>query len=394
MKSRQSGSRNRCVAVARRSTVVLTIAALARGQLTGLVPLAFTPEECDEIVQLFTGMERQEDVRENPLLPLMGTEPFGVARISRFDDGSRPEMIGQLHERVLAHARSFLVGHVPSGVLTSAAAFSTVVDFTLLHEFRESHDRFDWHTDTRPGDGTGRTLNLNLMLSRAGEDYTGGALHVGSETITPRQGDLYAYPAALPHKVGALASGSRYTLIVALTERKLPSALDGEGASSNSSDPRDRAYWRAVEAAFGDLLLASRGGLLAHEPKVHILYGEFLEAAGRADEAQRAFCGSYRAADGPSDGVSFARRFYALGVEALQAERPDLHRAESYLAMAACVDPELEEASAALGVVRDALAIVRRRDDEHGVAAGERERDAAAVTNDLGDTDKSTKEEL
>ena len=46
------------------------------------------------------------------------------------------------------------------------------------------------------------------------------------------------------------------------------------------------------------------------------------------------------------------------------AEGRDLKRAERFLAMAACIDKNHGEAVAAVEVVREALAIVRRRDDK------------------------------
>lgn len=44
--------------------------------------------------------------------------------------------------------------------------FSKNIEFVLLHEFQgDKGDFFDWHIDTKPGDGTGRTVNINVMLS-------------------------------------------------------------------------------------------------------------------------------------------------------------------------------------------------------------------------------------
>jgi len=341
-------------------------------QLTGHVPAAFTSDECDAIVKLFSSMEHEEDQRQNPLLPLMEAEPFGVRRINRFDDGKHDEAMRHLHERLLDITSSMLQDHVPDGALTSVGAFRDVVDFTLLHEFEHtSFDRFDWHTDTKPGDAAGRTLNLNVMLSREGVDYTGGDLHVGNATLNPRLGDVYAYPAALPHKVGALLGGRRFTLVIALTERKLLEArgaaaaaaaeanggaaheLMANGEATRELEARQRAYWSTADATFASLLK----GDLKGEPKVHILFGEHLEAAGRTAEAQAAYCQAYRASS--AEGIDFAATFYASGVKALQRQPPELSLAENYLAMAACVDEGHPEAADALAVVREALEIVR-----------------------------------
>ena len=124
--------------------------------------------------------------------------------------------------------------------------------------------------DTKPGDGTRRTLNINLMLS-GDQDYAGGVLQVGNATIVPQKGDLYAYPAALPHKVSEVVSGRRFTLVVAIAHTASDELSDGL-----SGDERVE-YWRAADDSFRALT----EGALVGEPKVHILWGEQLEAAGR-----------------------------------------------------------------------------------------------------------------
>jgi len=230
--------------------------------------------------------------------------------------------------------------------------FSELIDFTLLHEFRHDsgHHHFDWHVDTKPGDGKGRTINVNVMLSQSGRHFTGGHLQVGNMSYMPSQGSLYIYPAGLPHKVGALASGHRYTLVLALTERRLD---DGSSVAAE----RQRAYWAAIELAFESLT----SGALEREAKLHILHGEHHEALGRGDQAQQAFCRAYQATAG--DGVDYAQRFYESAMDSLQEGKRDLRLAESYLRMASCVQPEHPSASAALGVVREALSIVQKREE-------------------------------
>ena len=340
--------------------VIIVLAAAA--QLISLLPNAFSRNECEEIVNLFQSFKAEKDVRSNPLLPLMEGSPFRVARVNRFDDGTDPHSIRKLHEAVLVRVRSALRDHVLVDQLETVDAFSSAVAFTLLHEFvAEQHDHFDWHIDTKPGDGTGRTMNINVMLS-AGDAYEGGELQVGNTTLKPQQGSIYVYPAALPHRVTRLQRGRRYTLILALATRDMSAAAGGVegGVASDRNADYWHDYWRVREAAFGELL-AETTGSLADEPKVHILHGEVLEAAGREDEAQQAFCRSYRAlSDG---GLRLSGKFYESGVEALQAEGRDLKRAERFLAMAACIDKNHGEAVAAVEVVREALAIVRRRDE-------------------------------
>ena len=62
--------------------------------------------------------------------------------------------------------------------------FRASIDFTLMHEFLPG-DFFDWHVDTTPGDGTGRTLNANVMLSDPLLDFEGGRFKVLSLGRTP-----------------------------------------------------------------------------------------------------------------------------------------------------------------------------------------------------------------
>ena len=95
-----------------------------------------------------------------------------------------------------------------------------------VDEFRHPEGHFDWHVDVKPNDGTLRTVNINVMLSTPGHDFTGGALQVGGSLTMPEKGSLYAYSAAMPHRVQQLNSGHRYTLIIALTERRLMAQQD------------------------------------------------------------------------------------------------------------------------------------------------------------------------
>ena len=100
-------------------------------QLTGSISGVFSPAECDAILSFFASLEAEEDVRQNPLLPLMTTEaPFGVGRINRFDDGKRPDEIRPIHERLLTNVRAILQpgGHVPLAAMRSAEDFASIID--------------------------------------------------------------------------------------------------------------------------------------------------------------------------------------------------------------------------------------------------------------------------
>ena len=385
--------------------VAAVCATCTTAQLLALQPAAFSRDECDEIVRSFRRMEREEDTRSNPLLPLMEGS-FDVSRSNRYDDGTLRGAVEVILTRLLSSTElnSTFSKLTPRGATASTEAFSRLVDFSLLHEFNAGiHTRgFDWHVDTSPGDQTGRTLNVNVMLSES-DSFTGGQLQVGDSPVEPRQGDAYVYAAATPHRVGPLTAGTRHTLVIALTERH---SLQNSGSGSeHDTTPgslldadtyaqRRRTYWDSIEAGFERVL----NGSLAGEPKVHILHGEHLEKQGRTAEAQAAFCRSYRASSSSSSvddsenrrttvtaegttaaAVSFAAEFFASGVRALgmggdgapepvaESPKPDLDLAENYLAMAACVDPEHAEAAEALAVVREAK---RLRDEAQSQTAG------------------------
>ena len=155
-----------------------------------------------------------------------------------------------------------MLKRLPSLPQMDAAAFlERHVEFVLLHEFREG-DFFDWHVDSKPDDGKMRTQNVNVVLSSA-DDFEGGALQVGSANASLQLGDLHAYPAALPHKVHDITKGRRYTLVVATRGR-------AEGQ-----------YWAAALRDY-ERLARELGG---EHPKLHWIFGEFLEKTGDADAA-------------------------------------------------------------------------------------------------------------
>ena len=145
----------------------------------------FTAAECQTIVNMFLESKREPDVRSIENLPGMSSS-YGVARVNRWDEDQRMLRSGQLD-------------WVYERLLPLVAATKDSVAFTLLHEFDEAHDRFDWHVDTKPNDGKSRTTNLNVMLSEPRVDFGGGALQVGARNVSVRRGDAYAYAAAAPH---------------------------------------------------------------------------------------------------------------------------------------------------------------------------------------------------
>jgi hypothetical protein len=247
---------------------------------------AFTPDECSRIVALFASAEADHDDRTVPLLPNMNGS-FTVSRINRFASPDS-EAFDWVYDRLLAVLR---LGepHMPS--------FRKRVAFLLLHEFEQGGaNNFDWHADTKPGDGKTRRLNINVMLSSPGVHFGGGTLQVGAEEVRSSQGDVVTYAAALPHRVLPLDWGKRHTLVVALTDEgdtsHAATTAHSTSASGESLPVRPvETYWERVERAFEEL----SHGALADEPKLHILHGEFLEGlAGRAEDAKRAFCRAYQ----------------------------------------------------------------------------------------------------
>jgi len=346
---------------------------------------AFTPEECARIAQLFWERPPELDARTIPLLPNMEHDQFRVARVNRFDDGTLGSR-GKLDFIFLrlaallhgSHASPLLavggidvdalrsVGASTDSIAAAARNLRARVAFTLLHEFTprpgDPSPQFDWHADTKPGDGKARSLNVNVMLSAPGVDFEGGDLQVGSTRVAAQQGDMYLYPAAVVHRVAPILNGTRLTLVVALEDI----AADGDGVVSDdgrsSLARRRELYWAHVEASYQRLAT----GPLANESKLHILHGEFLEGAGRNAEAHAAFCRAY-AAMGEDAASAHARQFFSDGVSALQRPQgPDLHLAERYFSMAVCISPELEDAADALSVVRDAILQVDAKSKTHG----------------------------
>ena len=100
----------------------------------------------------------------------------GVRRINRLDKDGAMRFSGELdwiYTRVLEKARKAPV-RSPWGFdvdALNAMKFRDHVEFDLLHEFVDGYF-FDFHVDTKPNDGTMRTVNVNVMLS-ARDAYEG-----------------------------------------------------------------------------------------------------------------------------------------------------------------------------------------------------------------------------
>lgn len=281
-----------------------------------LVRSAFTPAECSSIVSLLKLRPREQDVRVDK----------SVSRVNYFDASPgrlSPGPYDWIYERVLAHFPK-----TPSPP-PAAAAFPPLVDFVLLHEFAGSPAApgfFDWHVDTSPNDGTGRTVNVNVMLSGPG-DYEGGGLWVGERDVRPSRGDLYYYPANFPHKVGDVTGGTRHTLVLAVKSD------DGERARSG--------YWERGRRNLDRLCF--EGGerepweerrRLDVPPKWHMLRGEAALAAGRGGEADEAFGDMYAAS---GEAGEYAKTMDGEGREL--AGRGEVEESLGFFRMAARIEP-------------------------------------------------------
>ena len=140
---------------------------------------AFSAEECKTIANLFLERPPEPDTRTIPLLPNMHDE-FRVSRLSRFDDGS---LLSQGHLDFIYDRLVGLQQDQPPSPLfaiagldlqrpqnaTSASEWAATarqrlharVGFNLVHEFNsasQASPQFDWHADTKPGDGKRRSL--------------------------------------------------------------------------------------------------------------------------------------------------------------------------------------------------------------------------------------------
>lgn len=280
---------------------------------------AFTPAECDRIVEQFSLLDAQRDVRVEE----------SVSRTNFFDtENAGGGAYDWIYDRILRFARVEAGGAAVEWGFDLARDVRTpndlaskgLVDFVLMHEFHAG-DFFDWHVDTKPNDGTGRTVNINVMLSDATE-YEGGGLSVGGHAVGAKKGDLYWYPAAFPHKVGDIHQGLRHTLVVAIK------------APPGAREATD--YWQRAEHNFESLGARSvQGGRDAMVSKWHYLHGEFLVAGGREKEADMSFALAYAATP---QRAQYATKFDEDGQRLVAAGR--LAESLQFFKMAAMIDSE------------------------------------------------------
>ena len=217
------------------------------------LPGIFSASDTQKIIEQFKTLPGTHDHRQGK----------AVKRTNYFDQGDSVTSPDSSYSWIFERIRPLFFPE------QSAETFQKNIDFVLLHEFDEN-GFFDWHVDCNPNDGTGRTMNINVMLTDRSM-YGGGELVVGSRRMAPNIGDLYMYPASHPHKVVDITSGRRHTLVVAVKQHPLP----GD-------------YWEQTEKYFESLCEDSR------DSKLHMLFGQFLMALGRPDaEIDEKFANSY-----------------------------------------------------------------------------------------------------
>jgi len=307
---------------------------------------AFSAEECRRIEALFdASCEPETDVR-----PSMGIarRNYWLRPVPRDDFGW---VVARVLESLGRDAAFWetgaegprAAGSPPKEVLSEADFFdegSGRIDFVLMHEFARDANFFDWHVDTKPGDGTRRTVNVNVILSTG---FSGGELELGGRNASLGLGDLHAYPAALPHKVHDVLDGVRRTLVVAVR-------LPGDDSSDEEEESRG-AYFENAERAYAELCRRTSDDddhtvMTAPPAKMHWIYGDFLQATGRADEARLKYADSYRSTP---ERDAYVDAFAAAAAEKHAAG--DLAGAADDLHMCAAIRPELPDHYADLGVV-------------------------------------------
>ncbi|KAJ8601644.1 hypothetical protein CTAYLR_009828 [Chrysophaeum taylorii] len=257
-------------------------------------PRAFSEAECDAIEKLF--FERcSVEVDERPY--------EGISRRNywfKTKDMDTPEELGWILDRVASK-----VGKVD-------------LEFALMHEFGPGNF-FDWHVDTKPGDGTERTLNVNVVLAKG---FRGGELQLGAQNASLDRGDMHVYPAALPHKVHDITAGRRRTLVL---------ALRGENRETYF-DQAPRVYEELCE----DLV----------EPKLRWIEGDFYKAKGNLEIARAKYAQSYRST---SERDRYVDAFAQSAAQHHAEGR--LEEAVEDLEMCVAIDPTHHEHATDLAVV-------------------------------------------
>lgn len=282
---------------------------------------AFSEAECDSIENLFESrcsVERDE------------RPSHGISR-RNFWLKKKDEPIPEELDWVLSRVRSRL-------------SLDDHLEFALMHEFAPGQF-FDWHVDTKPGDGTGRTTNVNVVLT---SDFEGGALEIGSRNATLERGDLHAYPAALPHKVHDVSSGIRRTLVLAFAANT---------PAGEKAEEKEEYYWKRMRQYY-ESLCEQRNDVA----KLHWIQGEFHESLGDFESARLKFADSYRATE---EREQYAEAFADSGTEKYAGGK--VAEAVEDLQMSLAIKPGVLDRSADLAAILWTLG--RHQEAENVLAA-------------------------
>ncbi len=161
---------------------------------------AFSPEECDTVIQLARQISSQDGVLD------ANSESYRQVRKSsvRFVD-YEPGL-----QWVFAKLRNL--------ALTANQAYRfEIVGFRERLQLAEYGvgDHFDWHMDMSGGATSLRKISISVLLSDPA-DFEGGDLEFFRTPARPQdrsRGAAAVFPSFLPHRVAPVTRGSRFSLV-------------------------------------------------------------------------------------------------------------------------------------------------------------------------------------
>lgn len=162
---------------------------------------AFSPEECDAVIQLARAAPSQDGVLD-----------------SKHSENYRKTRSSLVHFIDYSPAFDWVFAKLRD--LTINANQSYRFD---IHGFRERlqvaeygvGDHFDWHLDLSGGPTSTRKLSVSVFLSDAA-DYEGGDLEFFRTPACPtdrKRGTAIIFPSYLPHRVTPVTRGKRISLV-------------------------------------------------------------------------------------------------------------------------------------------------------------------------------------
>ena len=159
----------------------------------------FSPEECNEIIQI-----GQKGLKESLVLGAAGKPEFNSMRNSR-TKGIPPSNENEWIYKRLSDAAQELNNRFFGFDLFGFAEFLQFAQY-------EAGGKYDLHVDCIYH-GRIRKLSISVQL---GEDYEGGNLVVnyGSDLVMPKTtGMAIAFPSTALHSVQPVTKGTRYSLV-------------------------------------------------------------------------------------------------------------------------------------------------------------------------------------